>query len=212
MRTLHGMSLDGRAKISAPAELVIAGRARAIDSDLASSLYKEFARGGSGRRLTLTAEWLQIASRNTSMVALGVRVIAIRSGFETLLNAGSDFDKQGVALHQLVERPTTRRWGRAWKSARSGKAQSADLTALQWWYYRFGFLRNAIAHGSRVRPGTWRWKGEHHLTKAERELLRAMRCELVRLGHKLILALPYDQREDERRSEHIRQVISRHLD
>jgi hypothetical protein len=209
LTTLRGISLDGSQRINPPAELVIADRAREIDAGLASAFYRGFARGDDGRRLTLAAEWLQIASRNTTMVALGARVIALRSGFETLLNVGPDYVAQGNALHQLVESPTVRRWPRSWSSLKS-KPLTDNLTALQWWFYNFGFLRNKIAHGSPVTRADWRWKGEHQLTKAERELRRAMRCQLVRLGDDPLLKLPYPRRVHVREARRIAAIMRKH--
>jgi hypothetical protein len=209
LTTLRGISLDGSQRINPPAELVVADRACEIDADLASAYYRQFAYGDDGRRLALTAEWLQIVSRNTTMVAPSVRVIALRSGFEALLNVGDKYVAQGKALHQLVETPTARRWPRSWPSL-TGKTLTDNLTALQWWFYNFGFLRNRIAHGSTIRPGDWRWKGEHQLTKAERELRRATRCELVRLGHDPLLKLPYLARVEARRIERMMAILRRH--
>jgi hypothetical protein len=208
LKTLRGIALDGSQQINPPAEIVIADGACEIDADLAAAYYKQFARGDDGRRLALTAEWLQVASRNTTMVAFGARVIALRSGFETLLNIGDKYEAQGRALHQLVESPTARRWPRSWPSL-TGKTLTDNLTALQWWFYNFGFLRNKIAHGSTIRPGEWRWKGEHQLTKAERELRRATRCELVRVGHDSLLKLPYLARVEARRIERVMATLRR---
>jgi hypothetical protein len=209
LTTLRGVPLDGTARIDPPAELVIADRPHKVDTQLAGAFYKAFAHGDDGRRLILTAQWTQIASRNTTMVGPGVRVIALRSGFETLLDAGSDYVTQGDVLHQLVEKPTARRWPRTWKTLK-GKTTTANLTPLQWWFYNFGFLRNKIAHGAMVHRGDWRWKGEHHLAKAEWELRRAMRSSLVRLGHDSLLEIAFSERERLRRAQQVAAILRRH--
>jgi hypothetical protein len=209
LRTLRALSLDGKQKINVPTELVIADWAPALDPELASAFYAQLDQGPEGRRLALSAEWLQIANRNSTMVALTVRVVSLRSGFETLLDAGMDYRKQGGALHRLVERPTARRWSRSWSSL-AGKPMSANLTALEWWFYNFGFLRNKIIHGARTQRADWQWKGESQLEKAERELRRAMRSELVRLGHDSVLKLPHSERLRARRQRELMAILQTH--
>jgi hypothetical protein len=120
------------------------------------------------------------------------------------------YEAMGRALHALVERPKARRSPRNWLSLK-GKPRRDNFTALQWWYYNFCFLRNDLAHGQRVKRSAWRWKGEHHLVKAEHELRRAMRADLVRLGDDSLLALPYTERDKARFNARVRAAIERHL-
>lgn len=127
------------------------------------------------QRLAAAIDWLDLACRNTTSISEGTRILLLKAGFEALLAAGYNLPTQR-ALAALLGREAGRR---RWRTPidRYGNALPREqMTDVEWWYSRFTWLRNAIAHGGReVKPRDWKhgrashfWLGAHWLRSALR--------------------------------------------
>jgi len=209
--TLRGFSFGERAKIAAPAALARPSRVD-LDADLAGAVYRELRSGGLIRaQLHRAIEWLSTGWLNTNAVSLDVRVFAFRSGIEALLAVGDGHLAIAHALSALLDSPNARRTPRQWTTLSGKPSKTHQLTEREWWFVNLSFLRNDRTHGTPSTRPRWRWRGDHQVFRAERELRAAVRAMLVHQGHDDTLRLPHEQRAERRRHLQIAAVIAKHL-
>ena len=141
------------------------------------------------RRLTAAIDWLDLAWRNTPSTTHDVRILILKSAFEALLGHGDQLRHQRPALSALMDKPNARRRPRAWTDHHGQPQGPVDMTDLEWWFTRFTFLRNAIAHGRHptrreIRHGKhWQlWIAEYRLRQAIKEVVAQHGHPLVRMN------------------------------
>jgi hypothetical protein len=125
------------------------------------------------RRISAALDWLDLAWRNSTSITQLMRIPALYSGFEVLLGVGNGKLRMARALSRLLEHRSVRRRERLW-IPRPGSHPKRDLFSdLEWWFMRFGELRNGIAHGDVLPRSAWRhgrrwhfWIGEERLRQA----------------------------------------------
>jgi hypothetical protein len=211
VQTLRGISFGKGAMITAPTELPRPSRVQ-LDGALASAAYRELRTGGPIRaRLRRAIEWLSTGWANTTAVAPDVRVFAFRSGLEALMAVGNSHLSIARALSELLDEPSARRTSRQWPNLKGELGQMHLLTEREWWFVNLSFLRNDISHGVPSSRVKWRWRGEHHLFRAERELRAAVRAMLVAEGHEPALALADEERAQARRHAQMTAIVARRL-
>lgn len=150
-----------------------------------------------GRRLATTIDWLLVAWQNTSVMDGPLRVMALKTGFEVLLEA-SDVWTLRDRLSDLLDADDEPRSPRTWPG-RNGGQQTADLTDLQWAFQTFTFLRNDIAHGHPITAARFTHDtGQPLLFLGEWWLRRAIFETVARAGH-----------EDLRMTRTVRQMVRR---
>jgi hypothetical protein len=117
-----------------------------------------------------------------------MRIVMMKSSFEALFDVGDRVEDQRRALSQLLDAPNAQRRFRNF-TTRAGNAVHEQMTDVEWWYTRFAFLRNAIAHGERparrsLRHGSnWHmWIAEYRMRQAIKEVVAAHGHPLVRVG------------------------------
>src|SRR5262249_16944783 len=135
------------------------------------------------RRLGRTIDWLELAWRNADAIAQDLRIAALHSGFELLLDAPADTVSAAETLSALLDSPDAQRHVRpAWRS-RKDKPIELPITDLGWWYVQFAQLRNAILHGDDLAATDYLDdQGRPHKWVAEETLRRAITETLARAG------------------------------
>lgn len=125
------------------------------------------------RRLRRAIDWLDLAWRNTDAIVSDLRIPALHSGFEALMDQPADAESARRALCALLDpadEPTSSRPG--WTSRRSNPIDD-EVSDLGWWWAQFAGFRNAILHGDELTADDHSDdRGRAHLYVAE-ETLRA---------------------------------------
>jgi hypothetical protein len=151
-----------------------------IDTELADALYPLVTQNtDEGRRLSTTLDWLEVAWRNTESVNSGVRVMALKSGFEVLLDVEERLEDGRAALSALLDPPDAAKQIRTHKNRRGTADVTIHVTDLEWWFTKFTFLRNKIAHGNIVTDADWDYQGKNQVMLAQRLLLEAIRKKVA---------------------------------
>jgi hypothetical protein len=126
-------------------------------------------------RVAAALDWLDLAWRNSTSITPSMRIVALKAGFEVLLGAGDKLKSQRAALASLLGRNAGRRRRRTPVDWRGNPQAPEFMTDVEWWFTRFTWLRNAIAHGRVTSRSDWRhgranhfWIGEHWLRAAIR--------------------------------------------
>jgi hypothetical protein len=168
-------------EIAPPAEQPFPMMAAAPDQEYVEALFAILATGDPrAARLTAAIDWLDLAWRNTTSVNEGTRILLLKAGFEALLAAGHTLPPQRAALASLLGAEAGRR---RWYTPldQHGKPRSREqMTALEWWFSRFTWLRNAIAHGNRTPTGKdWVHGRVRHYWLADHWLRAAIRAEVA---------------------------------
>jgi len=209
MRTLVGgiKVKENPGFIGAPVELHLPWLGSQIDGEFADALHSVLVRGtDDARRLATAIEWLDVAWRNTTFITTDVRVMALKSGFEVLLNVGERVEDGRRELSLLLDQPGAPRMKHSYVSLAGNPSMTPPITDLEWWFTRFAFLRNDIAHGTEVAPGDWHYEGGSHVMIAQRHLLEAIRKKVAdATGNQDLLVSPPVERGIRRR---IRQYAS----
>ena len=153
--------------------------APALDVEYAGDLYRLLTDGSAAaERMRRAIEWLLIAWSNSMEIPTELRIIALRTGFETLLGE-DEYLAAATALSALLEPPEVPKVRREWQSA-AGKLRHQDLSDLAWWFVKFSWLRNDIVH---VRPFGDAWYGgREHIWLAEHRLRLAIRETVKRVS------------------------------
>lgn len=167
-----------------------------LDGDLADALYPLVIQNtDEGRRLSTTLDWLDVAWRNTESVTSAVRIMALKSGFEVLLDVGEKVEDGRAALSALLDEPGTAKQSRTHKNRKGTADVTIQVTDLEWWFTTFAFLRNKIAHGNVILEADWQYEGKNQVMIAQRVLLEAIRKKVAALSGKLDLLIkdPYSR-------------------
>jgi hypothetical protein len=159
---------------------------RRIDLDLeyGSALYRLLTEdSASARRLGRAIDWLDVAWRNSDALDLNLRVAALHSGHETLLDVSADYKAAARALSDLLEPANVERHTRPGWANRQGRSVEDEVSDLEWWFIQFAFLRNAILHGDEITTEHHHDElGRVHLWVAEETLRRAIRETVAAAG------------------------------
>jgi hypothetical protein len=178
---------DEQSEIAPPIETPFPMLGRTPDSFYCNALWDVLSREtDETRRLTAAIDWLDIAWRNTPSTTHDVRVMVIKSAFEVLLGRGDQLRHQRAALSALMDEPTARRRPRRWIDHDQQQRGPFEMTDLEWWFTRFTFLRNAIAHGRRPTGRELRHGRHWHLWIAEYRLRQAIKEVVAHQGHPLV--------------------------
>src|SRR5262249_15631782 len=114
-------------------------------------------------------------------VTYDMRIVLLKAGFETLLAVGDKLEHQRRALTALLPQHGPERRLRP-DTYLDGRPNPQVMSALEWWFTRFTYLRNSIVHGEPVTPRARRHGRNSHLWLAEHYLRHAVRETVVRAG------------------------------
>jgi hypothetical protein len=165
-----------------PAELHSPRTARLLDLEYGSALYKLLCdESPEARRLARTIDWLDLVWRNSDALDLNLRIAALHSGFETLLDAPANAGEAARALSLLLDPADVAKSIRPEWRTRSGKQIDEEISDLGWWFVQFAQLRNAILHGDEITSADHHddlerahlWVGEWTLRAAIKETVAA---------------------------------------
>jgi hypothetical protein len=161
-----------------------------LDGEYASAILAVITNGtDDGRRLSTAIEWLLVAWQNTSVMDGPIRVMALKIGFEVLLDA-SDVWTLRDRLSALFDPEDEPRSPRTWPT-RDGEVRTEELTDLQWGFQTFTFLRNDIAHGDPITPDRFIDEtGRSLLGRGEWWLRRAIRETVTLAGNEDLRMAP----------------------
>jgi hypothetical protein len=173
-------------RFSHPRELHSPRPVRALDLDLeyGTALYHLLDDGSAGaRRLGRAIDWLDVAWRNSDALDLNLRIAALHSGFETLLDVSANYKQAARSLSALLDPADVERRGRPdWKN-RQGNPVEDEISDLEWWFVQFAYLRNRILHGDEITSEDHHDDLERaHLWVAEETLRRAIRATVAAAG------------------------------
>jgi hypothetical protein len=150
--------------------------------------------------------WLQIVWANAAIVEGRPRILAIRAGFDTLFGS-SDTEEVRDALTRLLDPDGEPVAQRAWTTL-TGRAKSASLSDLGWWFQHFSFLRNKIAHGGALETADFAWDGVSHIARGEWTLRRAIKRTVSdATGHEELLIEDRFEREMHRATKRAEQEL-----
>lgn len=167
-----------------PRELHGPRAARQLDVEYGSALYKLTGEEApEARRLERAIDWLGLAWQNSDALDLNLRIAALHSGFETLLDKPADTKAAAKALSALLDPADVERCSRPdWKTLR-GRPVDDEISDLAWWYVQFAQLRNAILHGDPITSEHHHDDlGRAHLWAAEETLRKAIREAVAAAG------------------------------
>jgi hypothetical protein len=172
-----------RSEIAPPVEQAFPMMAAAPDQDYVEAVFAVLTAGDArAARIAAAIDWLDLAWRNTTSVDEGTRILLLKAGFEALLAAGHTLPPQRAALASLLGAEAGRRRSRTPLDQYGRPRPREEMTDVEWWFSRFTWLRNAIAHGSRTPTGRdWvhgrvrhYWLGDHWLRAAIRAEVAAV--------------------------------------
>ena len=169
-------------EIAPPIEQSFPFMARQPDAEYADVLFDTLHRADArAQRLATAIDWLDLAWRNTTSVNDGTRILLLKAGFEALLAAEHTLPEQRAALAALLGRDAGRRRRRRTPINRFGNPRPPEqMTDVEWWYSRFTWLRNGIAHGGRrLTRRDWRHGRACHFWLGDHWLRAAIRAEVV---------------------------------
>lgn len=180
-RTVVGINVgDSKGKIPPPIELALPLLASPFDAEYAHALYSIMAGSDqTAQRFERAIGWLDLAWRNTDSVDRDMRIVALRCAFEVLLGAGEHMKKGRAVLSALLDAPGAPKMARSYPNRQGTGTDTEDLTDLEWWFTKFCFLRNAIAHGNVLQSDDFLFEGEEHFFLAERRLRQAIRKKVT---------------------------------
>jgi hypothetical protein len=174
---------DANSAISPPIEMPFPMLGRDPDHEYLGALFAVLTSATDARRRLLrTIDWFDLAWRNTPSTSGDMRILMLKAGFESLLAVGHGLDRQRNALDALLSQTRGRRRQRRYNT-RAGAQVNEVMSDLGWWFTNFTFLRNAIAHGDQVAPGSYRFGRQWHLFKAEAHLREAIKETVALQGH-----------------------------
>ncbi len=168
-------------EIPPPVELPLPFMAAGPDPDYARALFEVLAADDDrARRVAAAIDWLDLAWRNTTSTSVGTRIVLLKAGFEALLAAGHTLPPQRAALAALLGRLAGRRRWRVPINRHGNPLPRERMSDVEWWYSRFTWLRNTIAHGGRQSGrGDWRHGRVEHFWLGDHWLRAAIRCEVA---------------------------------
>jgi hypothetical protein len=141
---------DDSMRFRPPTDLHVPSWPRNLDGELATAVHRCIAvDSDEARRLDRTIGWLDLAWRNAEAITLDLRVMAVRSGFEVLFDVDPALEATAEirsGLSRLLDEPQAPRTAHRWPNLKGKLRDPEDLSELEWWWMRFTFLRNAIAH------------------------------------------------------------------
>jgi hypothetical protein len=175
-----------RATFRAPADLRIPPRQTNLEYEYAAATWESLRRGDdAARRLGRAIDWLSLVGVNATALTDDLRIPAVRTGFEVLLDVGEDFLEFASALATLIEdeSPAVRR---TWPSRRSGNEVSVNLTNVGWWAVQFSFLRNTVMQGGLPDADDWQHDGAGHIDLGEWYLRQAIKYTVAADGHERV--------------------------
>lgn len=166
-----------------------------LDGEYAAAILELITKGtDQGRRLATAIDWLLAAWQNTSVVDASLRVMALKTGFEMLLDASKVWTLRD-SLSGLLDEASTPRSARTWTNLDTGKQYTEKLTDVQWGFQKFTFLRNDIAHGKPITARDFTHDtGEPLLFLGESWLRRAIHETVARAGHSDLRMSPSERR------------------
>lgn len=177
------------AKIDYPTELHVPSFGAQIDGAYAQALHAVLSAGDDqARRIDVAIDWLSVAWRNSPSVTTAMRIAALRSAFEALLDATEDV-WLGAEAFATVLKDTSAAVVRTF-NGRDGRPKSKELSDLRWWFVRFAHLRNAIMHGNSIPPAAYVHDGQHFLPTADEYFRKALRATIVAAGFPEMAAGP----------------------
>jgi hypothetical protein len=132
-------------------------------------------------RLAASIDWLDLAWRNTPSLTDTTRILILKAGFEALLGADESLPVQRQALASLLGRKAGRRRPRNITDRYGNPRPSQRMTDVEWWFSRFTWLRNAIAHGRTTTARDWRHGRAFHFWLGDHWLRVALRCRVAAL-------------------------------
>jgi hypothetical protein len=168
-------------EIAPPAEQPFPSMAAPPDEEYMNVLFTTLAAGDArAARLAAAIDWLDLAWRNTTSVTEGTRILLLKAGFEALLAAGHTLPPQRAALASLLDAEAGRRRWHTPRDPFGNPQQRQQMTDVEWWYTRFAWLRNAIAHGGRTpQASDWVHGRVRHYWLADHWLRAAIRAEVA---------------------------------
>jgi len=192
----HNVLHEDSVSITPPTELPTPFMHGFFDGVYSDAVFAVLAAGEPrSRRLGRAIDWLDLAWRNSPSVTPEVRIVLLRTGFEVLF--GNDTYVVRDELSALLEGEDVARQERTWTTL-AGKAQTAELSDLGWWFMRFAFLRNAIMHGDEVAPTMFEHEGRAHIWLGESRLREAIKALVAQSGHPTVLLDRYERERQER--------------
>ena len=173
---IGGLKLgDEQPRFRPPPELPAPLMGRDIDGRYADAMWSALsARIPTARHLGAACDWLDLAWRNTPSMTQNMRLLALYSGFEALFPHVDGRLKTAGALSRLLEGPGTRRRPHTYVPRPNTAPVTRDFSDLEWWFMRFGDVRNAIAHGRVPTRSQLRHGREWHFWIAEERLRDAI--------------------------------------
>ncbi len=176
---------DANSAIDPPAEMPFPFLARDPDADVADAVFKVLrSSSDAARRVRLAVDWLDLAWRNSPSTSQRMRMVMLKSGFEVLLDVGESLAAQRDELDEMLV--TRGRWRMRPDVNLNGQPRPQMMSDLGWWFTKFTYLRNAIAHGDPIPNGRYRFGGQWHLWVAEVRLREAIKEIVAREGYPLI--------------------------
>ena len=167
-------------EIAPPAEQPFPFMAPTPDADYANVLFDTLVSGDArAPRLAAAIDWLDLAWRNTTSINADTRVLLLKAGFEALLAAGHTLPPQRAALAALLGSEAGRRRWRTPVDRYGNPLPRVQMTDVEWWYTRFTWLRNGIAHGRRLTGNDWKHGRVHHYWLGDHWLRAAIRFEVA---------------------------------
>lgn len=177
---------DEHSEIAPPAEVPFPVMGGAPDALYANALWDVLRPDSDDvRRLTRAIDWFDVAWRNTPSTSDAMRILMLKSAFEVLLDAGDRIEHQRPALRALLDPPNARQRLRNFTNRQGNRVQET-MSDLEWWYTRFTFLRNAVAHGEKPGRRDLRHGRRWHLWIAEFRMRQAIKEVVARHGHPLV--------------------------
>jgi hypothetical protein len=168
-----------KSEIVPPAEQPFPMMGAPPDEEYMNGLYAILAASDDrAARLASAVDWLDLAWRNTSNVTEGTRILMLKAGFEALLAAGHTLPPQRTALASLLGAEAGRRRWHTPRDRFGNPQQRQQMTDVEWWFTRFTWLRNGIAHGKTAGPD-WIHGRVRHFWLADHWLRAAIRAEVA---------------------------------
>jgi hypothetical protein len=165
---------------------------RDLDGELAAAVHHCIAADSDeARRLERAIGWLDLAWRNAEAITPDLRIPAVRSGFEVLFDTDDTFEARD-ALSALLDPTDAERTSRCWTTLK-GKPVKQELTELEWWWMRFTFLRNAIAHGGAPTNELYEHDGYSHLDLGVHRLKQAIKATVMAHGYPELELTPHER-------------------
>jgi hypothetical protein len=178
---------DDSMRFRPPTDLHVPSWPRNLDGELATAVHRCIAvDSDEARRLDRTIGWLDLAWRNAEAITLDLRVMAVRSGFEVLFDVDPALEATAEirsGLSRLLDEPQAPRTAHRWPNLKGKLRDPEDLSELEWWWMRFTFLRNAIAHGGVLTDELYEHDGYSHLDLGVHRLKQAIKATVIAQGY-----------------------------